>query len=642
MTAGLYTKFNLSESGLNSTEAVQKLYAPQVQQDILLFAFSKRLESSIFSPSLTSTNQLYAIINRPFSDSQGNISLRTKFLTRSRLTPDSALQGIYTFSDNNLVWFDKIPAQFDRRSPEETAGAPIKTVQGGALVSASISGVGEEYFVTDETGAIITTSTFVNATVEGLESGANSAAVRVRVLNTGSLDGTFGVQVVTPGSGYIIGESLRIIPKCPSGDLPAEDKCLNYTGTAINHRPFANGKVSKEALLKSELYTYRVVFSGKDGFFLYDDRVDKYVYLGTPYNVAKFLEPEQTPSFVIKRKDSLSSENFSQLYRLNGVSSFFSYFQNFSGVRGGISANTREVSERAEELRESFKDFLQNTKLSTKDTDSKNTLSTQFNIFEGKNLSTDFRILFRDPDGVLDEPEYEDDNSTYVQSGQTITVTTSSVHGLAQGDRVTLTVNSGLALSSSFRVTSVVDGTGFTVTASEPATTSGSVKVKRGVGFFDLASLTGEDQTTYNGENIPGIWLWTGEKYQRIFSSDDKPFISQDGKKYLSPQIFGLDGSELSETGNNKYSISTAYLKPQSVYSPTDVTNIRGFDVEISTLIQNLSGSGENEKYNGGFVFHRELTPITIKETLNYSVKSWPLFSYKDNGQTKDARLLSI
>jgi len=697
MAAGLFTGFNLSEEGLNATDALQKLYAPQVQQDLLLFAFSNRLESIIYSASTESSNQIYGLINDPITDAQGNVILRTKILTQGQPSGDeSSLQEVYTFSDNNLVWFDKVPSGLE---------SSVKVSVNGSIVNVSVLGTGENYKILDLDGNEITLPAQIDVRVRGEESGSDSGRVKITVSQDGSIDRSVGVVVVTPGTGYIDQEPLEIIPGCGGDDIPSEDGCLLYTEDATRsggtysqsgntvtvtlsdhglsdddqvsldftsgestdltstvtvtdsntftvqssqnistsgsvkvtipncslvQDPYVSGKPSVKALLKNERYTYRVRFSGNNGFFLYDDRVSEYLYLGTSYDSLQLIPAQEEPSMIIRRRDEISSRNLSQLYNLDGSSSFFSYSDNYA--TGESVGNTiRGLSDSVEELKDGFKYFVQNVRLPS---ESLNNLGTSYNIIEGRNINTNHRIVFRDPDSVLDQPLFEDSSATYSQSGTTITVS-STGHGLSAGEKVNLFFSTGTATDGRYEI--ATDSTDeFTVTSGQSATTSGDVTVRQGVNFFELSSLTGVGQTTYFGQNIPGIWLWSGDKYRRVFSSDDKPFMSRNGKQYLSPAIYDISGS-LIAASDYRYSISTAYYKPGE---PTDFPYIKGFNTTLSTLVQNITPSTDPD--NGGFVFHRTLTTETIKTAVDYTVTSWPLFSYLDGNAVKDAKFLAI
>jgi hypothetical protein len=635
MSAGLYTRFNLSEEGLNATDALQKLYGPQVQQDLLLFSFASRLESVVSSPSTESSNQIFGLINEPISDSSGTVFLRTKFVTLGSPSSDSSLQSLYTFSDNNFVWFDRVPSGFDKRTVTENSGAPIKVSVNGSMVAASVIGVGQNYSVLSSSGSVVTLPTTVNVRAIGLESGANNALVQVTVKSDGSIDQLAGVIIISPGTGYLDQELLELIPACGSEDDPSEDKCLNYSGNALYHNPFVSGQVSAKALLRNERYTYRVRFADRDGFFLYDDNTSEYVFLSSAYDSLQQFVSADTPALIVKRQDNISSQNLVQLYNLNGRSAFWSYGQNYE-AGDSIGGTIRSLSDRAEELRDGFKYFVQNTKKPLIETDDRNTLGTRYNIIDGRNINSNYRLVFRDPDSVLDQSVYEE-TGTYAQSADVITVSITS-HGLSTGDTVNLNFTTGTGVDGTYTVT-ITDPDTFTVVATDSKTTSGDVTAYQGVGFFQLRELTDAYETSIFGQSIPGIWLWTGDKYQRVFSSDDKPFLSQQGKKYLSPAIYDLnENTELAESGANKYSVSAGYLNP-AVSSP-GVSDIRGFDTQISVLVQNISSSSKPS--NGGFVYHRQLTPDTVRTEPAYTVKAWPLFSYQEGSQVKDAKFLAI
>ena len=158
------------------------------------------------------------------------------------------------------------------------------------------------------------------------------------------------------------------------------------------------------------------------------------------------------------------------------------------------------------------------------------------------------------------------------------------------------------------------------------------------VEFGDLNDLEYEDgvetiadRTGGVSYHAPGIWLKTGINlqgevlYKRAFSTDDKPYSSKRGGIVLSPLINKLTNdvpyydvnatfAPVADSNENKYSISTAYLKQNG-----DV--VKGFVSNIGTIVQNLSATPSN----GGFVYHRTLTSQTIS-----NVKGYPLFDYYD------------
>jgi hypothetical protein len=538
--SGLYTRSNLSESGLNATDAVQKLYEPQVQQDLLLFAFASRLESQISSPSLVAENQIFALINEPISDSSGNVFLRTKFLTNG-----------FTFSENNLVWLDRVNFPLDKRSSSETEGCSVIFSVNSSLTQVSLESRGEKYVVRDSSGALVSLPSTVQVRLRGAESGASNAVASVTVEQDGRLSRS--VSLVTGGSNYIDGEFLEIVLGCREDETPTLHKCFVYTGSNyLDQVVFDQDGRSGQALLRSVKYTYTTRFSDGEGFFLYDDLEQKWMYLGSDYDQLSLISGSSPPLLSMKRLDTLSSDNMTQLFQLDGRSQFFDYGQTYQSGQS-IGGSIRGLLNRAEELKDTFKYFVQNNRVNTPETSENNQLSTRFNIIDGKNILSDFRVIFRDPDGSIDQP----------------------------------------------------------------AST-----------FAALSGLDGPDTLRINGATIPGIWLFSGDKYKRVFSSDEKPFLFQQGLKTYSPAIFNPQtGNELAGSGSFKFSLSTAF-------APSGQTTIRGFDVQLNTLVQNISTTAGG----GGFVYHRQLST----QTVSGSVTSWPLFSYRDGLTIKDARLLAI
>lgn len=537
--SGLFTRNNLSESGLNAVDALQKLYEPQIQQDILLFAFSSRLESRISSPSLLASNQIRGFINEPLSDSQGNVFLRTKFLTNG-----------FTFSDNNQVWLDTVNFALDKRSPSEIEGSPVVFSQNFSITRANLLFPGQRYFVKDSNGQEVLLPATVQVRLRGVRSGASNCVASLTVNSGGGINRN--LSIISGGSGYLDGEFLEPILSCSEGENPISDKCFNYSGNSLYQVPFESGEISSRALLQSSKYTYRVLFADGESFFLYDDRESKWMYLGSEYNSLTLVPVSSPPALVIKRLDLLSSDNMNQLFQLDGRSQFYSYEDSYTSGQS-ISGNLRNLLDQVEELKDSFRSILQNNRVNTSEFDESNQLGIRFNIVEGKNLISDYRLILRDPDSVLQEP---------------------------------------------------------------------------GVTFSALSILNSSTSLKISGKTVPGIWLFSGEKYQRVFSSDEKPFYYEVDRKFYSPALFNpSNGNSLPSSGSFKYSVNASYAPPGE-------TQIRGFDTEINTLIQNISTTAGA----GGFVYHRTLVP----QTINSSISAWPLFSYKEGSLVKEAKVLAI
>lgn len=724
--AGLYSKNNLGEVQLNLKDALQKLYETGIQEDLRLFAFANSVYSEVRS-GVTKTNadtglaevvdnEISGLINEPYTNENGNVIQRTKFTTNQ-----------FTFSANNLVYFEKIGVQgFDQRTqytdtqlqsnaidgtagetlrittapallntqriigddgtqyyildsvaaggnfrislnPGGTAltdgaldaardnittaggavirdpnppGAPLVVSENGSIVSATVIGSGSGYEIerTDRPGSfqpstsykikevgnfdwttlggpgeddaavgytftsssslgtqdttqsgsatrILDTSTAqsVEVNVIGSRSGADNAILRLKILN-GSISRTDLIEVVSGGSGYFSDETLKPVSQCRLNrfgqqETPALQKCKNYSDfqDRLIHRSFKytlptgdadidydTAVVGYEGAIAPSEYFYETKDAGEDGFFLYDPLTQRDLYLGEVYDQeVKLPTNVSTPSLLMRRFDTITSLNLLNIDSLNAQSRINDYDDNVFSVvssddKSALAGQLRSNTLRVESIRDSFKTLLQNNKRQRVVTDELNTLGTQYNIFEGRNFDSTFRLIIRDPDSVIDRP----------------TVTFDSLNNLEQEDGVEVT-----------------DGT--------------------------------------EKYHVAGMWLKTGADadgntlYKRAFSTDDKPYSSTKGRVVLSPILNKLSSgnyntgtfSSANESGDNKYSISTAYLRGGGEF-------VQGFVSNIGTIVQNLSASPRN----GGFVYHRTLQNPTIG-----NVKGYALFDYYDS-----------
>lgn len=584
--AGLYSKKNLGEVQLNLKDALQKLYAPGIQEDIRLFAFSNSLYSEIRSGIIRTDantgeqveipNEIYGFINEPFTDDSGNVINRTKFITNK-----------LTFSSNNRVFFEKISNSsftFDRRT-NPTDGAPIIVSQNGSIVNVEVIGSGSQYEIINPSGGIVTLPASIQVNIRGKESGSENAVVEITIDESGGISKTTPPNIIFGGSGYFKDEDLELVTQCQVNrfsqqETPALQKCKNYptSGNRLYHREFkysipAPGEnidyetisLGYKASLRQTEYFYQTKDAGEGGFFLYDERTQKWVFLGDFYDNQYQIELRLEPLLVIRRYDTVTSLNLLNLDSLDSSSFFFSYREGFS-VADNLGSQIRSLSQNVEDIKDSFKYLLQNNKRQRLVTDEKNTLGTQYNIFEGKNFDSTFRLIMRDPDGVIDKPEVEFVNLRLLEDPEEVELTVGGV--------------------------------------------------------------------TYH---IPGLYLNVGGVYKRAFSTDDKPFLSARGRSFISPLLDKISGSTnyntgnfvpRAETGENKYSISTAYLRPGGEI-------LVGFNTTIGSLTQNLSSTSAN----GGFVFHRLLTTPTING--GSGVQGWPLFDYVHNGVTYSPVILA-
>jgi hypothetical protein len=578
--SGLYNKKNLAEVKLNLKDALQKLYAPGIQEDLRLFAFSNSLYSEIRSATVKTDsntggqveipNEIYGLINEPFTDDNGNAINRTKFVTNN-----------LTFSSNNRVFFNTIETSgftFDRRT-SFTDGATVVVSRNGSVVNVEVVGAGSQYQIINSSGGVVTLPASIQVNVRGKESGAENAIVEITILANGTVSKTNPPSVIFGGTGYFEDEDLEVITQCGVNrfgqqETPALHKCKNYaaSGNRLYHKSFkytipplgqeidyGTATLGYTATLSQSKYIYRTKDAGEEGFFLFDEKTNKWVYLGDFYDQVFEIESRTSPLITLRRYDIITSLNLLNLQSLDSSSFFFSYDEGFS-VANNLGSQIRSLSQNVESTKNSFKYLVQNNKRQRLVTDEKNTLGTQYNIFEGRNFDSTFRLIMRDPDGIIDK-----DNVGFTD-----------LRTLEQPDQVELTVSNPSA--------------------------------------------------TYHA---PGVYINVGGIYKRAFSTDDKPFLSARGKSFVSPLIDKLTVSTdpyttgsftpRAESGENKYSISTAYLKPNGEV-------LVGFDTNIGSLVQNLS----SVPGNGGFVYRRVLPIYNIN--LSKGIQGWPLFDYVHQG----------
>ena len=485
----------------------------------------------------------------------------------------------YTITDvGNFLW--------------STIGGPNQNADGNetAVVGTQFTASFTDSALNDSTksGAAIrtldsSTTQTVDVNVIGERSGASNAILRLKITN-GSISRTDLIDIVNGGSGYFADESLKPIRQCRLNrfgqqETPQLQKCKNYSDfqDRLIHRSFkytvptgtddidySTAVLGYEGALVSGQYLYETKDAGEDGFFLYDPLTQKDLYLGQVYDQEVTIGTNvSVPSLLMRRFDTITSLNLLNIASLDSASRINDYDDNVFSVADNLGSQLRSLTDRVESIRQSFKTLLQNNKRQRVVTDELNTLGTDYNIFEGRNFDSSFRMVFRDPDGVIDRSDVEFEY----------------LNGLEGEDEVE----------------------------------------------------TRADQTGGVSYHAPGMWLKTGINpqgevlYKRAFSTDDKPYSSTKGGVVLSPLINKLTNdvpynatnaafAPVADSNENKYSISTAYLKPAG-----DI--VKGFVSNIGTVVQNLSATPSN----GGFVYHRTLTPQTIT-----NVKGYPLFDYYD------------
>ena len=138
MAIGLSTRKNLSESNLNLKTAIQKLYAPGIEDDITLFSLSSSIESICFSGLVDDEDsQIVRLTTERLRTISGQVLKRTKFNTK-----------FFTFTDDNEVYFKNYTAGIGNDTDAE---APTFSDSGSIPSVKALSG-GEGFYFLDSLG----------------------------------------------------------------------------------------------------------------------------------------------------------------------------------------------------------------------------------------------------------------------------------------------------------------------------------------------------------------------------------------------------------------------------------------------------------------------------------------------------------
>ena len=126
-------------------------------------------------------------------------------------------------------------------------------------------------------------------------------------------------------------------------------------------------------------------------------------------------------------------------------------------------------------------------------------------------------------------------NATYSQSGNTITITCNSPHGLSTDNQIFLRILTGTARVGLYKVI-VTSATQFTVESIVSATTSGNAKVIRRVKGFDF--------NNYVGNTVTGVDLATEEilfkreeSYGVQFSNNKSKTVVPAPRGFIASQV---------------------------------------------------------------------------------------------------------
>ena len=396
----------------------------------------------------------------------------------------------------------------------------------------------------------------IQVSIIGEISGSSNAVVEVYLKSNGSLDTTQLPKIILGGSGYIEGENLTMLSHCQinrygEAESPGNTKCKNYPSNAdrIIHNVFnyttSDGdsldsdntildntiEIGFEATFKADKYYYEVKVGTEDGFFLYNPNDDEFVYLGDLYDSLQTIPSADEPLLKLRREDRITDKNLLNISSLDSRSFIFTHDNEESFTfANSLASGLKSISLDVSEIRNNFQYIVQNAKRQRTAEDQLNTLSTQYNIFQGRNFDGTFRCILRDPDGVLD-----------ATGSNAVSFTTLSE--LNEVDQIETEI-------------------------------AGQKIICPGI-YLDVG---GEYRRAFSTDDKP------------FASVKGKKILSPKIYKLTAGETDYSDDSHYSlvPAGDARYSVHTAYLKGSTA------TSVLGFDVYLGTLVQNISSNNDN------------------------------------------------
>jgi hypothetical protein len=463
MAIGLTRAKNLSERNLNLKTALQKLYAPGIENDITLFSLSSSVESVVVSGLLNSSEgQIVGVRSESLSLITGEVQPRTKFLT-----------NFFTLTDLNEVAVTK----FTLTTPGGINAVLPKTSQVGELHDLDTISGGRGFYFELPNGDVLSNSDDIleveNVSVRGVVSGKQTAKAKIVFIkhpvdgleaaeltkftpNSTDRYSIFSIEITSSGPGYIFPEPLELVEG--NVRLSSDDSVLvlkKQKGRYFSGQP---------ELLRSKVYTYQVRGADGSGFFLYDTKINKYVFLERDTGEGGFTQQEKD-SIELRRFDGININNFLQ-FKFAQSRIWLGNDGLNSGFRiqgGSISGEINRVASVTNNLQLRTQSAIQNTRRPTPSTSSENILGYRYNSFDGEDVVIWQRVVLRDPDFVLD-PNNPD-----------------------------FTANS-------------ITGT----------------RLRESVENFELQALNSTQKI-----RVPGLFIKVGPQYFRAFSTTDKPFFAE-------------------------------------------------------------------------------------------------------------------
>lgn len=620
--AGLSRKLNLSERDVNLKEALQKLDAPGIENDIELFSLSSQVSSLVNSGTESQSNpsaQIIALASQTFKTRINNLDKvvkRTKFITKD-----------YTFATGNKVFFDTYTLGV---GGDSNAVGPIYS-DNGSIPQIRITNSGSGYFFrkTNSQGKVenLTSNVTVSGVIlEGERSGATDSIATIEFEIDPTIYNTANVTTYRlNGSNYAAGSPANNIFGTGHDFQMNANGTWNYTADSgssplstnvLVRVTFANGVIKEYTLVTPQqssenrsgtlllpptnapeelsyytgFYTRRfkiasITLTSRGTGYVLGERllVKEGVVTNTLGNVALYLE---------KQQDYLYSGDKPNVFVTNYL---------YDVVKGGPDGFYLYDSLESEYI------FLDREKDETQFNEGVEDRQIRIARFDGVDVRNIFNLRFSGSSVALEQ--YTD---RYTIGDQIVgeinelqelaARLTSDAELSIQNTRLPLTetdsrndlgfeFNRFVGVSAKFRQRLILRDQDYVLNPGEDWITEAKLKTAFGSGRrFEIL----HNSFKYRA---PGLFIKVGTEYKRAFSTKDKPFVS------------------FSNTGN----ISNPDLSGSYTVSAQDTDNgtAYAFNTEVATLGQRIQpvslGTANSESHylgaDGAFYFHKQNAP---------------------------------
>lgn len=442
---------------------------------------------------------------------------------------------------------------------------------------------------------------------------------------TGSRYGIKSLKITSEGSGYVIPENIEVV----EGSVNEKD-----TGSVIGIRK-QRGEFFEGApeIIKTEVFNYTVKNSTNEGFFLYDEEKQKYVFLDKNTPETGLIASQ---AITLRRFDGINVNNILQFKFAQSPIYLLSYTSNVFSITGSISGAVNNLSVSSSDLKLRSRLGIQNTKRPTLASSAENILGYTYNSFAGQDVVIWQRVVLRDQDFVLDPSDTTQGSgsitgdrlrtsveefvmgpivpwSSTVEGVATIAL---SGHSVQTGDSIrvnNISVGSGVGFTDGSYIATRVNSSSFTIRISSSTGSTGTLNLIISDPNFQI--------------KVPGLFIKVGSVYRRAFSTTDKPFFQQitDSSGVGAFANPNAGGGGVSFSGQALGALSA---EGAGVVTNPAITNWYSYNTTISELAQRIHPNGTD----GAFYFHRPTAPTVasvsvVKNGAASAIYAVPLFT---------------